>query len=85
MDSLYKKEGFETLKIKFSIAEKFKEYCNELSKSPSMTLLLMVEFFERNAVSPNDIIGSQGRTLKKKKPLMQKQKPNEIDPNHYEG
>lgn len=85
MDSLYRKERFETLIIKASIAEKFKEYCNELSESPSMTLLLMVNFFKRNAVSSYDMINSQVKTLEKKKPLIQKQKPNDIDPNHYEG
>jgi len=63
MDFRYKKEGFETLKIKASIAKKFRSYCKEMSESQSMTLLLMIEFFERNAVSPYEIIGPHVQTL----------------------
>ena len=63
MDSRYRKEKFETIKIKTSVAKKFRNYCKEMSESQSMTLLLMIEFFERNAVSPYEIIGPHVQTL----------------------
>ena len=63
MDFRYRKERFETLKIKASVAKKFRSYCKEMSESQSMTLLLMIEFFERNAVSPYEIIGPHVQTL----------------------
>ena len=63
MDSRYRKERFETLKIKLSVAKKFRSYCKEMSESQSMTLLLMIEFFERNGVSPHEIIGPHMQTL----------------------
>jgi len=63
MDFRYRKEGFKTLKIKASVAKKFRSYCKEMSESQSMTLLLMIEFFERNAVSPYEIIGPHVQTL----------------------
>ena len=63
MDSGYRKERFETLKIKASVARKFRGYCKELSESQSMTLLLMIEFFDRNALSPYEIIGPHVQTL----------------------
>ena len=123
MDSVYNKERIETLKIRASVARKFKDFCKELSDSQSSTLLLLLEFFKRNAVFPNDITGSQFQTpedFKKKwaeeentilmdckenksnpkfkglqssennecpikKPLIKEQKPNDIDPNRYEG
>jgi hypothetical protein len=63
MDFRYRKERFETLKIKASVAKKFRSYCKEMSESQSMTLLLMIEFFERNAISPYEIIGPHVQTL----------------------
>jgi hypothetical protein len=53
MDEEYKKEKFETLKIKTSVAKKFRRFSRALSKSQSMTLLSMVDFFEMNSISPN--------------------------------
>ncbi|WP_317191875.1 BfmA/BtgA family mobilization protein [Salegentibacter maritimus] len=44
MDEKYKKEKFETLKIKTSVAKKFRRFSRALSKSQSMTLLSMVDF-----------------------------------------
>ena len=54
MDKGYEKEGFEKLGIKLSVAVKFRNFCKKISKSQSMTLLLMLEFFERNELSPED-------------------------------
>ena len=54
MDKGYEKEGFEKLGIKISVAVQFRNFCNKTSKSQSMTLLLMMEFFERNELSLED-------------------------------
>jgi hypothetical protein len=63
MDKGYKKEKFEGLKIKASIALKFRKYCRTISESQSMTLLLMLEFFEDNGISPKESIGPNIHTL----------------------
>jgi len=63
MDKGYEKERFEGLKIKASAAKKFRRYCKKLSKSQSMTLLLMVEFFEDNGISPEERMGPHMQTL----------------------
>ncbi len=57
MDKGYEKERFESLSIKRSVAKKFKKYCRTISKSQSMTLLLMLEFFEANGISPMESLG----------------------------
>lgn len=54
MDKGYEKERFVSLSIKCSVVKKFRSYCKSISKSNSMTLLLMLEFFERNELSPED-------------------------------
>ena len=54
MDKGYEKERFQSLSIKSSVAKKFKKYCRSISKSQSMTLLLMLDFFEQNGISPED-------------------------------
>ncbi len=58
-----KKEKFETLKIKTSVAKKFRRFSRALSKSQSMTLLSMVDFFEMNNISPNELMGPKMQTL----------------------
>jgi len=63
MDNGYEKERFETLKIKSSVAKKFRLYCRGISKSQSMALLLMIEFFENNGLSPNESMGPHMNTL----------------------
>ena len=63
MDKGYEKERFESLKIKASVAKKFRRFCKKMSKSQSMTLQLMLDFFEQNGVSPNESIGPQMQTL----------------------
>ncbi len=52
MDRGYEREGFESLNIKRSVAKKFKKYSRTLSRSQSMTLLLMLDFFRDNGISP---------------------------------
>jgi len=63
MDKGYEKERFEKLGIKTSVAERFRVFCKKLSKSQSMTLLLMLDFFEDNGISPNETMGSNMQTL----------------------
>ena len=54
MDEGYEKEQFVSLSIKSSVVKRFRKYSKSISKSNSMTLILMVEFFERNELSPED-------------------------------
>lgn len=64
MDRGYEKERFESLSIKASIAKKFRRFCKKCSKSQSMTLLQMIDFFEINEVSPNDRLGETISSLR---------------------
>ena len=63
MDKGYEKEGFVTISIKASVAKKFRKYSKGISRSQSMTLLLMLEFFERNGISPTEDFGPKIQTL----------------------
>ncbi|MFD0836679.1 BfmA/BtgA family mobilization protein [Mariniflexile aquimaris] len=66
MDKGYEKERFEMLGIKVSVAKRFRKFSKKLSKSQSMTLLLMLDFFEENGISPNENIGPNMQTLESK-------------------
>lgn len=63
MDRGYEKEGFVTVSIKASIAKKFKKFSKGISRSQSMTLLLMVDFFEKNGIAPTEDFGPKMQTL----------------------
>ena len=63
MDRGYEKERFEKLGIKVSVAQKFRQFCKKMSLSQSMTLLLMIEFFEDNGISPHESVGPKMQTL----------------------
>lgn len=63
MDKGYEKEHFEMLGIKTSIAKRFRKFCKNMSKSQSMTLLMMLDFFEDNGISPNESMGPHIQTL----------------------
>ncbi|WP_268225694.1 BfmA/BtgA family mobilization protein [Sinomicrobium oceani] len=63
MDKGYEKERFESLSIKASVVKKFRKFCKAISRSQSMTLLLMIEFFEYNGISPKESIGPNLQTL----------------------
>tara|TARA_R110002049_G_scaffold1346_1_gene10225 strand:- start:434 stop:874 length:441 start_codon:yes stop_codon:yes gene_type:complete len=76
MDKSLKKERFESLKIKVSVAGKFRRFCKTLSKSQSMTLLLMLEFFEDNGLSPNESIGPRMETLERRLSILVKKRMN---------
>ena len=64
MDIGFEKERFETFKLKSSVAKKFRKFCKRFSKSQSMTLLAMLDFFEINEVSPNERLGETVSSLK---------------------
>jgi hypothetical protein len=63
MDRGYEKERFEMLGIKVSVAKRFRKFCKKMSKSQSMTLLLMLDFFEDNGISPKETLGPNMQTL----------------------
>ena len=54
MDKGYEKETFAGLRIKISVALKFRSFSKRQGKSHSMTLLAMVEFFDHNGISPDE-------------------------------
>ncbi|WP_339715181.1 BfmA/BtgA family mobilization protein [uncultured Kriegella sp.] len=56
MDKSFKNEGFSNIKIKNSIAIKFRSFALKNKESNSMTLDQMLEFFEKHQLSPNDKI-----------------------------
>lgn len=78
MDKSLKKERFETLKIKESVAGKFRRFCKTMSKSQSMMLLLMLEFFEVNGLSPNESIGPRMETLEHRLSILIKKRMNSM-------
>lgn len=54
------------LGIKTSVADRFRKFCKKMSKSQSMTLLVMLDFFEYNDISPNEKMGPNMQTLENK-------------------
>lgn len=76
MDIGYEKEEFETLKIKTSVAIQFRKFSRMLSKSQSMTLLLMLVFFNDNGISPAETIGPRMETLENRISLLIKKRIN---------
>lgn len=63
MDTEFEKEGFITIKIKASVVQKFRHYSREMKKSQSHTLLLMLDFFYYNNISPIESLGPRMQTL----------------------
>lgn len=76
MDNGYEKEEFETLKIKSSVASQFRKFSKMLSKSQSMTLLLMLDFFKENGISPAERLGPRMETLENRISLLIKKRMN---------
>ena len=76
MDKGYEKERFEKLGIKTSVAIRFREFCRKMSKSQSMTLLLMLDFFEDNGISPAESMGPRMETLETRIALLIKKRMN---------
>ncbi|WP_308813193.1 BfmA/BtgA family mobilization protein [Aestuariibaculum sp. M13] len=58
MDKGYEKEGFDGLRIKSSVAQKFRVFCREQGKSQSMNLLNMIDFFNGYGIKPTDTLES---------------------------
>lgn len=63
MDNGYEKEKFTTISFKNSIAKKFRAFSKKMGASNSMTLLMMLDFFESNNLSPQESIGPTVHTL----------------------
>ncbi|QLE01977.1 hypothetical protein HX109_10590 [Galbibacter sp. BG1] len=63
MDKGYEKERFVTVKIKEPVVRKFRKYCRQLGYSQSMTLLIMLEFFEGSGLSPKEKMDPKIQTL----------------------
>ncbi len=76
MDKGYEKEQFKSLSIKVSVANKFNRFCKEMSLSKSMTLLVMIEFFEENCISPSESMGPNMETLEKRISVLIKKRMN---------
>ncbi|WP_335965113.1 BfmA/BtgA family mobilization protein [Galbibacter sp. PAP.153] len=65
MDRGYEKEPFVTIKIKRSVVVKFRKYSKYLGHSQSMALLMMLEFFESNGISPKEQMAPKMQTLER--------------------
>ncbi|WP_199271577.1 BfmA/BtgA family mobilization protein [Cellulophaga sp. L1A9] len=76
MDEELKKERFEKLGIKTSVALRFRKFCKKMSKSQSMTLMLMLDFFEENGISPAESMGSRMETLETRMATLIKKRMN---------
>jgi len=63
MDNGYEKEQFTTISFKSLITKKFRVFSKKMRASNSMTLLMMLDFFETNNVSPKKSIGPTVHTL----------------------
>ncbi|WP_282081252.1 BfmA/BtgA family mobilization protein [Aquimarina algiphila] len=63
MDNGYEKEQFTTISFKSSVAKKFRVFSKKMGASNSMTLLMMLDFFEVNNMSPKESIGPTVHTL----------------------
>jgi len=76
MDNQFEKERFEKLGIKTSVAIRFRKFCKQLSKSQSMTLMLMLDFFEENGISPVESMGPRMETLESRVSMLIKKRMN---------
>lgn len=76
MDKGYEKEEFKSLSVKASVSDKFNRFCKEMSLSKSMTLLVMIEFFEENGISPVEDLGPRMKTLENKISMLIKKRMN---------
>ncbi len=65
MDNGYEKEPFTTISFKSSVAKQFRTFSKKMEASNSMTLLMMLDFFENNNLSPKESIGPTVHTLEK--------------------
>lgn len=63
MDNGYEKEAFTTISFKASVAKKFRVFSKKMGASNTMALLMMLDFFETNNLSPKESIGPTVHTL----------------------
>ncbi|WP_437397564.1 BfmA/BtgA family mobilization protein [Flagellimonas lutimaris] len=64
MDKGYEKEQFAAMKVKVSVARKFRRFSKLFGKSQSLTLLAMMDFFERHGISPDQHFGETIASMK---------------------
>jgi hypothetical protein len=64
MDKGYEKEQFAAMKVKVSVARKFRRFSKLFGKSQTITLLAMMEFFERHGISPDQNLGETMASMK---------------------
>ena len=69
MDRQFKDERFQSMSIKVSVARKFRRFARAYGRSQSVTLLAMIDYFERHGISPDEHLG---QTLGNLKYLIQK-------------
>jgi len=70
MDPDYKNEPFVNLKIKISVAQKYRKFSRHFGASHSATLDQMLWFFERHKLSPEDELPNH--LIKTEKKLLQR-------------
>jgi hypothetical protein len=70
MDREYQNEGFATLKIKRSVARKYKKFSKQVGGSNSSVLDGMIAFFEKYQLSPDDDLPNH--LIKTEKKLLQR-------------
>ncbi|MFD2101438.1 BfmA/BtgA family mobilization protein [Flagellimonas iocasae] len=64
MENKSKNERFKSLSIKEPVLLKFRRFSKLFGKSQSMTLLTMMEFFERHGISPDQHLGETMASMK---------------------
>ncbi|SDQ90129.1 BfmA/BtgA family mobilization protein [Flagellimonas zhangzhouensis] len=64
MENVSKNERFKSLSIKEPVLLKFRRFSKLFGKSQSMTLLAMMEFFERHGISPDQHFGETIASMK---------------------
>ncbi|WP_228237687.1 BfmA/BtgA family mobilization protein [Allomuricauda sp. M10] len=64
MENESKNERFKSLSIKEPVLLKFRRFSKQFGKSQSMTLLAMMEFFERHGISPDQHFGETIASMK---------------------
>ncbi|MBO0356176.1 MULTISPECIES: BfmA/BtgA family mobilization protein [Flagellimonas] len=66
MGDTYQKYRFSAISIKKDVALRFREFSRLVSDSHTLTLVAVMDFFERNDLSPNDDLGiNNNRTNKR--------------------
>ncbi len=63
MDEQFKNETFAGLRIKSSVARRFRKFARGMASSQSHTLDLMLDFFQRNKLSPKENLGPNMNSL----------------------